>query len=173
MSLSPGQRITLVTIDEMLALSHRHELEVRSIIDPPDLVGYHKLPRVATVRQRGKRKEQYLDLRPDVIVLDGWDLPIRVDTEGGGVFSGNACFNFVGDPDVIRKTLETRAIIPLTDDAKAKVLVWPPNRATCGDDGAVVLFPDIETHHAVVNRLKSNLRAAAALAHSDIEATPA
>jgi len=97
--LSTGQRVTLLKIDDVMAMSHRYELEIRQVIDPPAAVGYEgRNTRVATVRQRGKRKEQYLDLKPDDILLDGWDLHFHTDTEGRGVFSGNACYNLVGDP---------------------------------------------------------------------------
>jgi hypothetical protein len=74
---------------------------------------------------------------------------------GGGVFSGNACFSLVGDPDSIRVCIEGRAVLPGSDDAKAKVLVSRGPRTTCDDRGIVLLYPDIRTHHAVVNRLKA------------------
>src|SRR5579884_4055367 len=99
MGLTEGQRVTLLTIDEMLAMSHRCELQVGQLLEP-ESVGYGKCKqRVAIVRQRGKRKDFYLDLAPDDILLNGWGLPLRTDGEAGGVFSGNACYNLVGDPE--------------------------------------------------------------------------
>src|SRR5229473_5627154 len=104
-------------------MTHRYELEVRQLLDP-QAVGYAgRRQRVAVVRQRGKRKDFYLDLASDDIVLDGWTLPFRTDTEGGGIMAGNACYNLVGDPDVIRECIETRAVVPIRDEAKAKILV--------------------------------------------------
>src|SRR5438105_4447212 len=71
--LKPGQRVTLLKIDDMMALCHRYELEVREVLEPAR-VGYEgRKQRVATVRQKGKRKEFYLDLAADDIVLDGWN----------------------------------------------------------------------------------------------------
>jgi hypothetical protein len=155
--LKVGQRITLLKIDDMMAMSHRYELEIRSVLDP-EPVGYQgRKQRVATVRQRGKRKEFYLDLADDDILLDGWDVPFRTDTECSGVFAGNACFNLVGDPEAIRQFIETRAALPITDDANAKIIVCREPRTTCSDDGKALLYPDIETHHAVVKRLKESL----------------
>jgi hypothetical protein len=156
MTLSVGQRVTLFKIDSMLAMTHRYELEVRSVVEPPQVVrdGYHGEQRVAVVRQRGKRKDRYLDVAIDDILLDGWDAPFRADTECGGVMAGNACFNLVGDPDQIRFWIETKAAWPVSDGAKAKIIVARSPRTKCNEDGQELLYPGIETHHAVVNRMK-------------------
>src|SRR5260370_1780993 len=99
MALSAGQRLTLIKIDDCLAMTQRYELEVRSVLEP-QAVGYEgRRQRVAVVRQRAKRKEFYLDLAGDDILLDGWDLPVRTDTEGGGVIAGTSCYNPIGQPD--------------------------------------------------------------------------
>ena len=154
-NLKTGQRVTLLKIDDMMAMSHRYEMEIRSVLDPL-AVGYQgRKQRVATIRQRGKRKELYLDLAADDILLDGWNVPFRTDTECSGVFSGNACFNLVGDPEVIRQYIEGRAVFPVSEDAKAKILVCRDPRTTCSDEATALLYPDIETHHAVVNRMKA------------------
>jgi hypothetical protein len=117
------------------------------------------------VRQRGKRKEQYLDLAADDILLDGWGLPFQTDGEaatgedgrmrGGSIMAGNACYNLVGEPEAIRQCIESRAVVPVTDNAKAKIIVARTPRTKCTDDGLELLYPDIDTHHAVVNRLKA------------------
>jgi hypothetical protein len=156
MALSVGQKVTLLKIDDCLGMTHRYELEVRSVV-VPQAVGYQKTEqRVATVRQRGKRREQYLDLCSDDILLDGWGLPFQADTEGNGVFSGNACYNLVGDPEAIRQCIEGRAIFPVCDTARAKIIVARTERTTCSEEGQELLYPDIETHHAVVNRMKDH-----------------
>jgi hypothetical protein len=143
-----------------MAMTHRFELEVRSTVDP-QAVGYQgSKTRLAVVRQRGKRKEFYLDLAADDILLDGWGLPFRADTEGGGVFSGNACYNLIGEPEAIRQYIEGRAVLPVTAEAKAKIIVARTERTTCDDEGLQLLYPEIETHHAVVNRMKDNLASA-------------
>ncbi len=155
MALATGQRVTLLRIDDALAMSHRYELEVRSVLEP-QAVGYEgRKRRVAVVRQRGKRKEFYLDLGAEDILLDGWGLPFRTDTEAGGVMSGNACYNLVGDPEEIRWCVERRAVVPVSDGAKATIVVSRAARTRCDDDGLLLLYTDIETHHAVVNRLKA------------------
>jgi hypothetical protein len=156
MTLSIGQRVTLLKIDDMMALTHRYEMEVRQVLEP-EKVGYEgRKTRLAVIRQRGKRKEHYLDLAADDILLDGWNVPFRADTEGGGVFSGNACYNLVGDPEAIRQCIEAKAIIPVSDDAKAKIIVARGERTKCDDEGLALLYPAIETHHAVINRMKES-----------------
>ncbi len=108
MTLSVGQRVTLLRIDDCLAMTHRYELEVRSLYGP-ERVGYQgRKERLAVVRQRGKRKDQFLDLEDDDIVLDGWGLPFITDTESSGIMAGNACFNLIGEPEVIRQYVEGR-----------------------------------------------------------------
>jgi hypothetical protein len=157
MALSTGQQVTLLRIDDALALTHRYELEVRRLVEPKT-VGYQgQKTRLASVRQRGKRKDFYLDLAPDDILLDSWSLPLQTDAEADGVFAGNACYNLVGDPDAIRRCIETQAVIPISEDAKAKIIVSRAPRTTCDDDGLELLYPDIETHHAVVCSLKEGL----------------
>jgi hypothetical protein len=155
MPLTVGQRVTLFRIDDMMGLTHRYELEVRRVIPEYRDSGTRK-PRVAAVRQKGKRKEQCLDLAHDDILLDGWEQPFRTDGEAGGAFHGNACYNFVGDPDVIRQAIETKAVYPVSDDAKAKILVNREPQTTIDDSGTLLLYPDIETHHAVINRMKGD-----------------
>jgi hypothetical protein len=155
MALSIGQRVTLLKIDEMMAMSHRYELEVRGLVTPTESVGYEgRKQRVAVVRQRGKRKEQFLDLAADDILLEGWDVPFKTDTECGGVWAGNACFNLVGDPAAVRDCIESKVVFPVTDSAKAKIIVTRTERTTCSDEGQELLYPDIDTGHAVVNRMK-------------------
>jgi len=150
MTLSVGQHVTHLKIDSFMAMTHRYELEVLEVLEPAQL-GYQKEnTRLAVIRQRGKRKRCYLDLKSDEILLNGWDLPFRADTEGSGVMQGNACFNVVGDPAAIRQLIETRAAWPISDKAKAQILVA---RAS-NDDPQELLYPEIETHHAVINRMK-------------------
>jgi len=154
MTLAVGQRVTLLKIDDALAMTHRYELEIRSVLEPK-AVGYEgRYQRVATVRQRGKRKDFYLDLAKDDILLDSWSLAFKTDTECAGVWCGNACYNLVGDPEAIRQLIESRAVVPVTDNAKAKIIVSRTERTEPNDDGLELLYPDIETHHAVVNRMK-------------------
>jgi hypothetical protein len=79
-------------------MTHRYKLEVRQVLTPEAVRYEGRRQRVAVVRQRGKRKDQYLDLAADDILLDGWGLPFEGDTEGNGVMAGNACYDPIGEP---------------------------------------------------------------------------
>jgi hypothetical protein len=121
-------------------MTHRSEPEVRRVL-PPEAVGYEgRCQRVAGMRQRGKCKEQYLDLAADDILLDGWGSPFKADTEGDGVMAGNACYNLIGDPDAIRQYIETKAVVPMSDAAKAKIIVARTERTKCNDEGLELLI---------------------------------
>jgi hypothetical protein len=154
MPLTVGQRLTVLRIDDALAMTHRFEFDVRSVLEPHPVGYMGRRQRVAVVRQRGKRKDFFLDTSTDDIVLDGWALPFKTDTEGEGVYSGNACFNLVGEPDTIRECIEGRAVLPVSEGAKAKIIVTRAPRTTCDDSGLILLYPDIDTRHAVIQRLK-------------------
>src|SRR5262249_54393082 len=113
-ALTAGQRVTLLKIDEGLAMTHRHELEVRQVLTP-ERVGFEgRYQRLAVVRRRGRRKDAYLDLAADDILLDGWGLPFCADTEAGGVIAGNACYKLVGDPQTLPAVIQGPAVVPLT-----------------------------------------------------------
>ena len=55
---------------------------------------------------------------------------------------------------MIREVIETKAVIPVSDSAKAKVIVARAERTRCDDSEVALLYPDIDTHHAVINRMK-------------------
>src|SRR5262249_22702478 len=149
MALSVGQRVTLLRIDDCMAMTHRYELEVRSVFEP-QAVGYEgRKTRLATVRQRGKRKDFYLDLAADDILLDACALPFHAATWGSGVWAGKAGYSLAGGSEAIRQCIERRAVLPVSDNAKAKIIVTRTERTTCSDDGQELLYPEIETHHAV------------------------
>jgi hypothetical protein len=77
-NLQVGQKRTLVWIDDVMALTHRQEIEIRSVIEPIK-VGYEgRNTCVGTYRVRGKRKDFFLDLKPDTLVFDGWNVPLRL-----------------------------------------------------------------------------------------------
>jgi hypothetical protein len=139
MALTVGQRLTLLKIDPMLAWTHRYEVEVRQVLEP-HTVEHHE-------------SRQRLALAHDDIVLDGWDLPLRADSECARVIHGNACYNLVGDPAVIRHCLETRATLPVSNDAKAKIIVAREPITALEGEGQL-LYPEIDTHHAVINEMK-------------------
>ena len=158
-NLHVGQRLTIFFIDHMLAWTHRQQIEIRSVCEPSEVTDYagETKTRLGTFRQPRKRKEFYFDLAADVLVFDGWDVPFKPDTEGGGMFSGNACYNLVGDPAVIREWVETKQLNPgVGDQTKATILAWPEKRDNVNAEGTLV-YPEIRSSHAVINHMKEKL----------------
>src|SRR5262249_39864589 len=85
---------------------------------------------------------------------DGWDVPFKADSECSGVWIGHACYNLFGEPEAILQCIETNALFAVSDDVKAKILVSRQPRTACNDDGIELLYPDVDTHHALINRMK-------------------
>jgi hypothetical protein len=93
-------------------------------------------------------------------LFDGWDLPIKTDSEiqsDSISFEGNACYNLAGDRETIKDYIENRLLTGApSDDVKAKIIIVETDSDgwRLGRDTTSLLYPDIETGHAVVNRLK-------------------
>jgi hypothetical protein len=168
--LKAGQKITIFAISEGMAHTVKSEVTIVDRTAPefrPDYVaamrGKHRL---GTYKQRGKRKLYYLDLRHDVLIFDGWDLPFKTDGEipsDGISFSGNACYNLAGDREVIRDWIENRLLSgEASDEVKAKIVIVEVDgrgwRAKGHADRESLLYPDVESRSAVVNRLQETRR---------------
>jgi hypothetical protein len=156
--LCAGRKLTLIFIDELLAWTHRKQIEIKSTYSTPREVtsscGTKKV-RLGTYCERGKRQEFSLDLAPDTLVFDGWEVPFKADTDdgAGNVFQGNACFNLVGDPAVIRDWVETKQLnSKVSEQDRGKILVWPQERSS--DTEPQLLYPEIRTSHHVIAQLK-------------------
>lgn len=173
MKLILGQKLTLITISEALAHTVKREIRILSLLDPPEFrphyVGAtHGRQRVGTFSERGKRTTYYLDIRPSDLVFDGWDIPILIDSEiqrpeshGMSVtmFSGNACFNLWAETDdVLKQWIETRNINDkFSARDRASIIVVPgPGQPFSPQKEGRLLYPEIETNHAVINRIKQS-----------------
>ena len=158
-NLHVGQKLTIFTIDSILAMTHRRFIELRAVEKEPKRVGYDNNLRLGAYRERGKRrKEFFLDLPSDALVFDGWEVPFTADTDGGGMISGNACFNLVGDPAVIRDWIETRQLnSEVGDDVKGTILVWPEDRPNISVQPKL-LYAELKTSHSVIESLKEERR---------------
>jgi hypothetical protein len=154
-NLHSGRKLTIFTIDSILAMTHRKFIEIRTVEKEPKRMGYDNNLRLGTYRERGARpKEFFFDLPSDALVFDGWDVPFTADTDGGGMISGNACFNLVGDPAVIRDWIETKQLnSEVGDGVKGTILVWPEDRSNI-DVEPKLLYPELETRNSVIDDLK-------------------
>ena len=169
MQFKAGQKLTLIQLG---ALAHtvKHEITVVTVLpEPQPHADYTNGPvtrhRHGTYKDRGKRKEYYLTIPAESLVFEGWDLPIKVDSElkrrdGTSGFHGNACFNLGGlSPEEMKDWIENKALNrPVPDDVKGRVLLIPVDangiRTTDADDDGEILYPEINVHCAPLERLK-------------------
>lgn len=98
MLFKDNQKLTIISVSDFLATTIKREIRITGTVNG----------RAAYV-VRGKRKEYYFDIKPDMLIFDGWSVPVRVDTETSQ-FKGNGCYNFVvkASPVVLHLYLLTK-----------------------------------------------------------------
>jgi len=144
------KRYTIVYIGDMLAFTSRRNvtcIESGGIND-------------AVLRQQRKRKKFRLRIKPeDMMVFEGWDA-CRLDSDTHK-FSGNACFNFLGSKEEIKELIDTKNLNPAAE--LGKVIAVEQRRKDSEDETysfsqnkEVLVYPEIEISHAVINRIKTN-----------------
>lgn len=108
------------------------------------------------VQEKGKRKSYYLNLREDMMVLEG-DQPIARDGDFD-VINGNGCFNLVAESAEMLKTIiETTALTVLSENIKSNILFYPRALMEGPQAGVLdgqVLYPEIMSDRSVINHLK-------------------
>lgn len=145
MELIMGEKYTLVFVSEALAMTCKLEV---TIWDKMTQEEKERLSTVVWFKQRGKRKIQAIKLKNSSMVFKGWDLPLRVDT-GGSSFRGNACLNFVGDIDEIRRFIDAYNV----NENASKGIVLCVGETLEGNER--VVYPEIAKteRHAVIRRV--------------------
>jgi len=96
-------KYTIIGISDFLATTTKAEIEITN-----------KIGDRYTFKQRGKRKEFYLRINKDSLVLKGFDIPFKVDSETGS-FCGNACINMLGTPEQIKEFIDKFNLNPEFD----------------------------------------------------------
>ena len=101
MKLTTNQRLTLILINDM-AMCIRREVEVQEYLDGPT--------RKIKYRKKGDKQRLYTSLiEAGTLVFDGWNLPLRVDTDGSSTFHGNGSYNFVAPaPEEIKSWVQNK-----------------------------------------------------------------
>jgi hypothetical protein len=163
--LRAGMKLTIISISEFMAHTQRSEVTVVSVTEPIRCGYNDEKYRCGSFKNRGKRKTYYLDLKDDTIVFEGWDLPIRTDSEvlpGNAAsgcyksFSGNACFNLCGNPDTIRDYIDNRNLNPIFNPIEKGKVVHCGGLDVKDDGDGTLLYPDVEIRHAVVDRIRAS-----------------
>ena len=139
-AFKPKTRLTLISFNG-IAMSVKTEIQVGE--------DYHE---TNTFKERGKRKMFKLRIDTSDLVFEGWDLPIKLDTETN-ICRGNACYNFVtNEPEKLKEFINTKN---LNDEFKNHAhILWIDK-----NDVENLLFPELETGHAVIQKLKSKSNA--------------
>jgi hypothetical protein len=162
--LTPG-RYTVFTIFDWMA--HTQKMEIELLTTPPELEfrpdhvnaprGRHRL---GTFKQRGKRKQFFLDVKlHGTLIFAGWDLDLLTDSEwserhrdpGSNVyhaFSGNACFNLGGTVAHVRAMIDA-------GNRNPHFTQW--DAVLTHDEQPV--YPETPTSHSVVQRIREKLAA--------------
>lgn len=169
-----GQKLTIISISEG-GHTVKRQIQVATVAEVTPRLHYQNGPvdgyRYGTYKEKGKRKEFYLDIQLDALVFDGWDIPILIDNEipGYGGFHGNACLNLTlaGDFSLfddserldligkgLRALIERKNLSPFFTERNKAAIIIPG--ATVHDDGTL-LYPEIETSHGVIERMKERV----------------
>jgi hypothetical protein len=171
-----GKPFTLVGVSSTMANTTLEEVIVSSVLpEPVFLPAYahatHGTWRYGTYKLKGKRKEFHLDVPSERtlvfsghgVVMRDWDLP-RVREPGRHctvtTFAGNACINLGGTAVGIRTLIETRNLNPGFSGYDC-VMAIPPVGDSYAMDTFIPVFPEVPSHHAVVQRYRAAAPAAA------------
>jgi hypothetical protein len=93
-----------------------------------------------------------------MLLFDGWKVPLKIDSEQGGgsyVVCGNACFNFLGDPQAVRQYIDDHNLNPYFNRHDA--VLAHGNRVSTGGDSAIPVYPEVPTTHAVIKDIRERL----------------
>ena len=145
--LKPGVFIMLFRISPTFATTMKQVLKIVGTAEDGRYI----------VQEKNNRKSCYLELRKDIIMLEG-EHAVGRDGDYGGVINGNGCFNLVAEStEELKSILENKSLTVIPEPVKARILFYPRNLMSGPDattlDGQV-LYPEILSGHSVINQLK-------------------
>lgn len=153
-----GKKYTIFTISGG-AMTYKKEVVITQYVKAAENGEQDSAPMNPVYKLKGKRSEYVLKLRMrsyasapleefEGAVFEGWNQPVTCDTDGGRVFRGNACYNFVAAPETIREWIDAYQINPNFDKSKV-VAVSVENH-----EAEFVVYPELFRHdHAVISRI--------------------
>jgi hypothetical protein len=144
-------KYTIIGVGQMLAMTFRSEITVKGVdskTGEPFWV------------ERGKRKQKIFaqPVGRDMLVLEGWDLPLRIDQDqnkaDGYIICGNACLNFLGRPEFVRDFIDKHNLNEYF--ARQDVILAHGDKviANGAEESGVPVYPEAPTTHAVVKRMR-------------------
>ena len=149
-----GSKYTLYKISEGMAMTCKTEIKVKEVRDDGNSVIFSKpRGRKMFILPLESRHYQSAPMLPFVgAIFDGWDQPIKCDSETGNIMRGNACYNFVGLPLEIKEWIETSQLNPFFELGNVLAIAPPNNSNDCEE---TVVFPEVVEpgRHAVIDRI--------------------
>lgn len=142
--LKPKQKLTVIGLNG-LAMTSKFEIQI------VDQIGERYV-----IVHRGKRKKYYYRPNSEELIFENWDLPILVDTETN-IMRGNACYNFItDDAEKLRQYIESKNINKEFENY-AHIIWIHESEMRNSEAKENLLYPEIRTDHAVIERIKSKL----------------
>ena len=124
-----------------MAITIKNEITIKGYDEGKDLYYYSK---------KGKRKQFYVELKSDVLILPGWDnIKIDGDTD---CFSGNAMLNFMGTVEEVKAALKENKNPYFEDWSRVVSVVG--ERFTDRKQELVYLDKYREGYHATADSIK-------------------
>ena len=94
--LKEGSKYTFFGVSESFGFCNRREFTYKQYMPERDILA---------VLPKGKRKIVGFQTKGDVVVFEGWDIPLKIDSDFSS-FTGNTLINFVGSPEEVKEQLK-------------------------------------------------------------------
>jgi len=147
MKFQIGTKLTLYSVSPFMACTQKLELEITGEKDNRP-----------TFKKRGFCREYFLpELIESSLLFEGWDLPLKLDSEvkvkdgilTKSLFRGNACLNLVAPIEVIAQYVTNRNLNDLFTREDAVIQI--------DGDKEIPVFPNAPSQSAVVDRIRSHV----------------
>ena len=154
--LTAGEKYTVYRMSEAIAAAFKREITVKELAED-GIIYTEGRGRKRFIMQYETRHYQSAPLKPlSCAFFAGWGQPFQLDTEGS-TWSGNACFNFIGDPAALREWIAAKQLNPFFE--RSNLL------AISGDnfdsDGQLIFPEEYEPgRHAVIDRILNSRQTA-------------
>ena len=147
MKFTVGTKLTLIEISPWMAMTVKREIEITG-----------ELGGKVTFKPKDKRRQYYLPtFTESSLVFEGWDLPIKIDSEVEKMDTyfmtstsrGNACLNLVGQIEIIREYAQTKNLNEKFTRFDVVIQIE--------GEKEIPVFLNCPTQHAVVERIRAQV----------------
>ena len=169
--IQAGARYTIYSLSGM-ATTSRTEITVPMVYEDPVFAKAYVSQRPSASgtwrfgihKAKNKRKTYHTSLKPTQdLVIPGWG-HLQTDADAYNCFVGNACLNLAGGIE------EVKALVDLNLNpnfsAYDTVLALPVPHTELTDHDGLMVFPEHSTNHAVIERMRENLKNRAEVANA-------